>query len=89
MTSQKINLSPFRSRDCLAHRLIVSLDEDLPPDECVAAAWLEEIKRRAAEVERGDAQTILAEEEQEIKRYSRIRIELHPVAPQESIDSAR
>jgi hypothetical protein len=68
----------------------VSLDEDLPADEGVEAAWLEEIKRRDAEIERGDAQTIPAEEEQEIKtRYSRIRIEFHPVAPREFIDSAR
>lgn len=41
---------------------IVSLDEDLPPDEGVEAAWLDEIKRRDAEIERGDVQTIPAEE---------------------------
>jgi hypothetical protein len=42
--------------------LIVSLDEDLPPDEGIEAAWLEEIKRRDAEIERGDVQMIPVEE---------------------------
>ena len=53
---------PQAERARLAHRLIVSLDEDLPPDAGVEAAWLEEIKQRDAEIERGDVQTIPAEE---------------------------
>ncbi len=53
---------PQAERARLAHRLIVSLDEDLPPDEGIETAWLEEIKRRDAEIERGDVQTIPAEE---------------------------
>jgi putative addiction module component (TIGR02574 family) len=53
---------PQAERARLAHRLIVSLDEDLPPDEGIEAAWLEEIKRRDAEIERGGVQTIPAEE---------------------------
>ena len=53
---------PQAERARLAHRLIVSLDEDLPPDEGIEAAWIEEIKRRDAEIERGDVQTIPAEE---------------------------
>lgn len=40
----------------------MSLDEDVPADEGVEAAWIEEIKRRDAEIERGDVQTISAEE---------------------------
>ena len=53
---------PQAERARLAHRLIVSLDEDLPPDEGIEAAWLDEIKRRDAEIERGDVRTIPAEE---------------------------
>lgn len=53
---------PQAERARLAHCLIVSLDEDLPPDEGIEAAWLEEIKRRDAEIERGDVRTIPAEE---------------------------
>ena len=53
---------PQAERARLAHRLIVSLDEEVPYDEGVAAAWLEEIKRRDAEIESGDAQLIPAEE---------------------------
>ncbi len=53
---------PQAERARLAHRLIVSLDEDLPPDEGIEAAWLDEIKQRDAEIERGDVQTIPAEE---------------------------
>jgi len=53
---------PQAERARLAHRLIVSLDEDLPPDEGIEAAWLDEIKRRDAEIERGDVQTIPADE---------------------------
>jgi putative addiction module component (TIGR02574 family) len=53
---------PQTERARLAHRLIVSLDEDLQPDEGREAAWLDEIKRRDAEIERGDMQTIPADE---------------------------
>ncbi len=53
---------PQAERARLAHRLIVSLDEDVPADEGVEAAWLEEIKRRDAEIERGEVQLIPAEE---------------------------
>lgn len=53
---------PQAERARLAHRLIVSLDEDLPPDEGVEAAWIEEIKRRDSEIERGDVRAIPAEE---------------------------
>jgi len=53
---------PQTERARLAHRLIVSLDEGLPAEEGVEAAWLEEIKRRDAEIERGDAQPIPADE---------------------------
>jgi len=53
---------PQAERARLAHRLIVSLDEDLPPDEGIEAAWLEEIKRRDAEIERGGVPAIPAEE---------------------------
>lgn len=53
---------PQAERACLAHRLIVSLDEDLPPHEGVEAAWLDEIKRRDVEVVRGYVQTIPADE---------------------------
>ena len=53
---------PQAERARLAHRLIVSLDEDLPSDEGVEAAWLEETKRRDAEIERGDVRMIPAEE---------------------------
>ncbi len=53
---------PQEERARLAHRLIVSLDEDAPADEGVEAAWLEEIKRRDAEIERGEAELIPAEE---------------------------
>lgn len=56
-----LNLSQAE-RARLAHRLIVSLDEDVPADKGVEAAWVEEAKRRDAEIERGDAQTIPAGE---------------------------
>lgn len=48
----------------LARTLIVSLDEEeeqLSQTEC-EALWLEEIKRRDAEIERGEVQLIPAEE---------------------------
>ena len=53
---------PQAERARLVHRLIVSLDEDVPPDEGIEAAWLEEIKRRDAEIERGDVRMIPSEE---------------------------
>lgn len=53
---------PQAERAQLAHRLIVSLDEDVPVDNGVEAAWLEEIKRRDAEIERGEAQMIPGDE---------------------------
>lgn len=53
---------PQTERARLAHRLIVSLDEDVPTEEDVEAAWLEEIQRRDAEIERGEAQLIPADE---------------------------
>lgn len=56
-----LNLPPTE-RAQLAHRLIVSLDENAQPDEGVDAAWLEEIKRRDGEIDRGDAQAIPADQ---------------------------
>ena len=53
---------PEAERARLAHRLIVSLDAGVQPDHGVDAAWLEEAKRRDAEIERGEVQTIPAEE---------------------------
>jgi hypothetical protein len=53
---------PEAERARLAHRLIVSLDADVRHDDGVEAAWLEEAKRRDAEIERGEVQTIPAEE---------------------------
>lgn len=53
---------PEADRARIAHRLIVSLDETGPTDAGVEAAWLDEIKRRDAEIERGEVQTIPAEE---------------------------
>lgn len=53
---------PQTERARLARRLIVSLDEDVPADEGVEAAWLEEIKRRDAEIESGEAELIPADE---------------------------
>ena len=45
---------PQAERARLAHCLIVSLDEDLSPDEGIEVAWIEESKRRDAEIECGD-----------------------------------
>ena len=53
---------PQAERARLAHRLIVSPDEDLPSDEDIEATWIEETKRRDAEIEHGDIQPIPAEE---------------------------
>ncbi len=44
---------PAEGRAKLAHELIVSLDETSETD--VEAAWDREIKRRVAEIKRGDA----------------------------------
>ena len=52
---------PERAR--LAHELIASLDKHIEQDEAkVEAAWLEEVKRRDAEIERGEAKLISADE---------------------------
>lgn len=59
---QELLTLPQAERARLAHRLIVSLDEDVPPNEGIEAAWLEEVKRRDAEIERGEAKLIPAEE---------------------------
>lgn len=56
-----MSLSP-KERARLAHELIVSLDQDEQTEEGVEAAWLEEVKRRDAEIERGEVQTIPANE---------------------------
>ena len=56
-----MNLS-HEERARLAHELIVSLDQDEQTEEGVEAAWLEEVKRRDAEIERGEVQTIPADE---------------------------
>jgi len=58
-----MNLS-HEDRARLARTLIVSLDEEekqLSEAEC-ETLWLEEIKRRDAEIERGEVQLIPAEE---------------------------
>mgnify|MGYP001589460643 FL=1 len=56
-----MNLS-HEERARLAHELIVSLDQDEQTEEGVEAAWLEEVKRRDAEIDRGEVQTIPADE---------------------------
>jgi putative addiction module component (TIGR02574 family) len=54
---------PMRERAQLAHRLIVSLDEDAEDDPIeVERAWEDEIRRRLAEVDAGTAELIPAEE---------------------------
>lgn len=53
---------PQNERAQLAHRLIVSLDEDTHAEANVEAAWLEEVKKRDAEIERGEVQAIPYEE---------------------------
>jgi hypothetical protein len=53
---------PEVARARLAHRLIISLDADVRRDDGVDTAWLEEAKRRDAEIERGEVETIPAEE---------------------------
>ena len=56
-----MNLS-HEERARLAHELIVSLDQDEQTEEGVEVAWLEEVKRRDAEIERGEVQTIPVDE---------------------------
>lgn len=51
---------PAEDRAKLAHELIRSLDGEHDSD--AAAAWDEEIERRAAEVEAGTAETMTLEE---------------------------
>jgi putative addiction module component (TIGR02574 family) len=54
---------PLKERSELAHRLIVSLDdesEDSP--EAIALAWDEEIARRVAEIDAGTAKLVPHEE---------------------------
>lgn len=52
-----------RERAQLAHRLIVSLDDDVTDDPAeVQRAWDEEISRRLAEAEAGTAELIPAEQ---------------------------
>ena len=53
---------PEAERARLVHRLIVSLDADLPQDEGVGTAWLKVAQRRDAEIECGEVQTIPADE---------------------------
>jgi putative addiction module component (TIGR02574 family) len=54
---------PAHERAQLAHRLLVSLDEedreDLP---AVERAWAEEIHRRMTEIDSGDAELIAADD---------------------------
>lgn len=59
---QELLLLPQNERAQLAHRLIVSLDEDVHVDEGVESAWLEEVKKRDAEIERGEVQAVPYEE---------------------------
>lgn len=54
---------PLGDRAHLAHRLLVSLDEDVEEDPAeVERAWEEEIRRRLDEVEAGTAELIPAEQ---------------------------
>lgn len=51
-----------RERAQLAHRLLVSLDDEADDPAEVERAWEEEIRRRLAEVESGTAELIPAEQ---------------------------
>jgi putative addiction module component (TIGR02574 family) len=55
---------PARERARLAHRLLVSLDEEEPADDPaeVERAWEEEIRRRLAEYDAGKVEAIPAAE---------------------------
>lgn len=59
---QELLSLPQKARARLAHELIVSLDKDGQTEEGVEAAWLEEVKRRDAEIERGEVRAIPADE---------------------------
>jgi len=60
--AEALELSP-RERAQLAHRLIVSLDDDVEEDPAeVERAWEDEIRRRLEEVDAGTAELIPAEE---------------------------
>ena len=53
---------PRTDRAALARDIIASLDEPLEPAEDVEAAWLEEVKKRLADVDAGRAKLIPWEE---------------------------
>lgn len=54
---------PAHERARLAHRLILSLDDEIEDDPVeVERAWEEEIRRRLAEVDAGTAELIPAEQ---------------------------
>lgn len=54
---------PAHERARLAHRLILSLDDDIEDDPAaVERAWEEEIRRRLAEVDAGNTELIPAEQ---------------------------
>ena len=55
---QELLALPQKERAELAHRLIVSLDENAPLQEDVDAAWLVEVKRRDAEMQLGKVKAI-------------------------------
>lgn len=51
---------PVKSRAMLAERLLASLDEEPSPDS--ERLWLEEIRRRCAEIEAGEIEGVPAEQ---------------------------
>lgn len=51
-----------QERAQLAHRLLVSLDEDVDDPAEVDRAWEEEIRRRLSEVDAGTAELVPAEQ---------------------------
>ncbi len=62
LEAEALELSP-QERAQLAHRLIVSLDDDVEDDPAeVERAWEDEIHRRLDEVDAGTAELIPAEE---------------------------
>lgn len=67
---------PAHERAQLAHRLIISLDEEIEDDPAeVQRAWEDEIRRRMAEVEAGTAELIPAEQV-----FSELRARLRTIA---------
>ena len=54
-----LDLPPDERAD-LARRLLLSLDD--PSEEELAETWLEEAKRRAGEIDRGEIDSISADE---------------------------